>query len=270
MSLAAKPEVSAETRRVFCQSGVAAQLERHNLSVELLLLPEDLPSDESGAFVVIGENPSVFSSGLRDAIAENRARLIYVLPPDSPDSPDSKLPPEGSGTPVFNFLAPPLQPAVVASTISAAFDNLHLARRQTALEQELLRARVEIDELNQIGIALSTQRDTESLLTLILQKSREITTSDAGSLYLVEETEQGEKRLRFKLTQNESLKLPFSEFTMPINASSIAGYVALTGESLHLVDVYDIPPSLPFRFNPKFDQESGYRSSQTGRSARRW
>ena len=47
---------------------------------------------------------------------------------------------------------------------------------------------------------------------------------------------------------------------MPINTSSIAGYVALTGESLHLVDVYDIPPSLPFRFNPKFDQESGYRT----------
>jgi len=254
MSLTAKPEVSAEIRRVYCQGTVAVQLAKHDLPFEIHPFPQNFPEDESVPFVVIGEDASVFSPALGDAIAENRARLIYVL------SSDASLPQEASGTPVFNFLITPLQPAVVASTINAAFDNLQLARRQAALEQELLRARVEIDELNQIGIALSTQRDTESLLTLILQKSREITTSDAGSLYLVEETEQGEKRLRFKLTQNESLKLPFTEFTMPINASSIAGYVALTGESLHLEDVYQVPPSLPFRFNPTFDKESGYRT----------
>jgi HD-GYP domain-containing protein (c-di-GMP phosphodiesterase class II) len=254
MSLTAKPEVLAETRRVYCQNAVAAELARQNLSLEVLPFYGRIPSDDATPFLVIGEHSSVFSAALRDAIAENQARLIYVL------SADAVMPPEASGIPVFNFLAPPLQPAVVASTINAAFDNLQLARRQTALEQELLRARVEIDELNQIGIALSTQRDTESLLNLILQKSREITTSDAGSLYLVEENEQGEKRLRFKLTQNESLKLPFTEFTMPINASSIAGYVALTGESLHLEDVYQVPPSLPFRFNPTFDKESGYRT----------
>ena len=254
MSLTAKPEVSAEIRRVYCQGTVAVQLAKHDLPFEIHPFPQNFPEDESVPFVVIGEDASVFSPALGDAIAENRARLIYVL------SSDASLPQEASGTPVFNFLITPLQPVVVASTINAAFDNLQLARRQAALEQELLRARVEIDELNQIGIALSTQRDTESLLTLILQKSREITTSDAGSLYLVEETEQGEKRLRFKLTQNESLKLPFTEFTMPINASSIAGYVALTGESLHLEDVYQVPPSLPFRFNPTFDKESGYRT----------
>ena len=254
MSLTAKPEVLAEIRRVYCQGALTAQLAKQDLSFELLPFPEDFPADDSTPFVVMGEDSSVFSPALREAIAENRARLIYVL------SADAALPQEAGGIPVFNFLAPPLQPAVVASTVNAAFDNLQLARRQTALEQELLRARVEIDELNQIGIALSTQRDTESLLNLILQKSREITTSDAGSLYLVEENEQGEKRLRFKLTQNESLKLPFTEFTMPINASSIAGYVALTGESLHLEDVYQVPPSLPFRFNPTFDKESGYRT----------
>ena len=254
MSLTAKPEVLAETRRVYCQSAVAAQLARQNLSLEVLPFSGDIPSDDSTPFLVIGEDSSVFSPALREAIAENRTRLIYVL------AADATLPPEASGIPVFNFLAPPFQPAVVASTINAAFDNLRLARRQTALEQELLKARGEIDELNQIGIALSTQRDTEPLLNLILQKSREITTSDAGSLYLVEENEQGEKHLRFKLTQNESLKLPFTEFTMPINASSIAGYVALTGESLHLEDVYEVPPSLPFRFNSTFDKESGYRT----------
>ena len=211
-------------------------LARQNPALETTPLPRQLLTEETNPFVVIGESPSVFTSELREAIAQNRARLLYLLPLDS------SLPPEASGIPVFSFLAPPLQATVVVSTVNAAFENLALAQRQGVLEQELQRARGEIDELNQIGIALSTQRDTESLLDLILRKSREITTSDAGSLYLVEETEQGEKRLRFKLTQNDSLKVPFAEFTMPINASSIAGYVALTGESLHLEDVYQIPP----------------------------
>ncbi len=42
--------------------------------------------------------------------------------------------------------------------------------------------------------------------------------------------------------------------------SSLAGYVALTGEEIDLEDVYQIPPALPFRFNREFDEQSGYRS----------
>ncbi|MBI3934993.1 MAG: GAF domain-containing protein, partial [Acidobacteria bacterium] len=196
----------------------------------------------------------MFSSELRQAIQASQARLIYVL------GADHALPHESSGCPVFCFLALPLQAVVLASAVQAAFENLQLARQQDALQLELDRARIEIDELNEIGIALSTQPDTATLLDLILRKSRDITNSDAGSLYLVEETESGEKRLRFKLTQNDSVKVPFAEFTIPINASSFAGYVALVGEELHLEDAYQSPASIPARINPRFDQESGYRT----------
>src|SRR5439155_22585845 len=44
----------------------------------------------------------------------------------------------------------------------------------------------QLEELNQIGAALAAERDTARLLDLILTKAREITSSDAGSLYLVE------------------------------------------------------------------------------------
>ena len=100
-----------------------------------------------------------------------------------------------------------------------------------------MRARNEISLLNEIGIALSTQRDRESLLALILQKSREITRSDAGSLYLVEEISSGEKQLHFEITQNDSVQFPYPEFSLPTDSSSIAGYVALTGDDVHLEDV---------------------------------
>ena len=79
---------------------------------------------------------------------------------------------------------------------------------------------------------------------------REINGADAGSLH----------RLRFKLTHNDSMEFPFSEITMPITETSTAGYVAMRREVINLPRAYEIPPGRPYRFNTKFDQESGYRT----------
>ena len=247
--------VPREVRHVYYQNGAMAALLAHpSLSWKALPLPKKFPKDKTYPGVVVGERPAVFSPELREAIEDNVVRLIYVMR-------DGKtLPPQATDIPIFSSVVPPLKATALRSLVNAAFENLILAREQATLEQELQRARAEIDQLNQIGIALSTQRDSRSLLNLILQKSRDITNSDAGSLYLVEESDQNEKQLRFKITQNDSLQVPFAEITLPIDASSIAGYVALSGEELHLEDVYQTPPSLPFRFNSKFDQESGYRT----------
>jgi len=133
--------------------------------------------------------------------------------------------------------------------------------------EDLARADRERDELNRIGIALSSTRDIGTLLEMILSKAREITSADAGSLYLVENSEisgsssgQHERRLRFKFTQNASRQFPFNEGTMPLTENSMAGYAALHGEVVALDDVYAIPPDRPYRFNPRFDQETGYRT----------
>lgn len=245
----------AEMRRVYCQNAeVIRLLTEGNLPYEFLLLPTQFTSENSCPSIVVGTSSAVFSAELRRAIEKDLVRLIYVLSDGAP------LPPEASAFPIFGFLAPPLRPAVVTSLIDAAFQNLQLGIKQASLERQLQRVRGEVEQLNQIGIALSSQRDMNSLMDLILQKSREITNSDAGSLYLVEENERGEKRLRFKVTQNDSLQLPFEEFILPIDAASVAGYVALTAEEVHLEDVYRTPPSSPFCFNRKFDEQSGYRT----------
>src|SRR5215471_12964370 len=247
--------VPREVRHVYCQNQAMAALLTHpSSSWKTFPLPKKFSKNKIYPGVVLGERPTVFSPELREAIEENVVRLIYVMR-------DGKtLPPQATDIPIFSSVFPPLKATVLRSLVNAAFENLILAHEQTTLEQELQRARAEIDQLNQIGIALSTQRNSGSLLNLILQKSRDITNSDAGSLYLVEESDQDGKQLRFKITQNDSRQIPFAEITLPIDASSIAGYVALSGEELHLEDVYQIPPSLPFRFNSKFDQEIGYRT----------
>lgn len=135
------------------------------------------------------------------------------------------------------------------------------ARRFTAAQ-----AARELEELNQIGIALSETRDVDALLSLILQKARYITGADAGSLYLVEHSATSDSRanaalhLRFKLIQNDSVQFPYQEHTLPITETSMAGYCALHGAVVELADAYRIPKSRPFRFNSSFDESAGYRT----------
>jgi len=132
----------------------------------------------------------------------------------------------------------------------------------------------ELEELNRVGIALSQTRDVEHLLDLILRKAREITGADAGSLYLAEQAggnaygsspnvvnrSEHARQLRFRLTQNDSVQFPYTEHTLPLTESSMAGYCALHGEVIELADAYRIPKSRPFHFNSSFDEQAGYRT----------
>jgi len=129
------------------------------------------------------------------------------------------------------------------------------------LQEEIKLLSHNLKELNQIGVALSSEHDHDKLLEMILQKSREIASSDAGSLYLAEESEEGGKVLRFKLAQNDSIQAEaFKEFTVPIDRKSLAGFVAETGEILTLDDAYQIPNGKEYSFNSNFDERFGYRT----------
>ncbi len=136
------------------------------------------------------------------------------------------------------------------------------------LKQQVHQIRAERDnyfkrlkELNNIGIALTTERDLLKLGELILQKSREITSADAGSLYLVEGEEETGKQLRFKISQNDSMEIDYEESVMPLTKESIAGFVATTGESLNIPDVYLSTPQHEYKFNRNFDESTGYRTT---------
>jgi HD-GYP domain-containing protein (c-di-GMP phosphodiesterase class II) len=117
-----------------------------------------------------------------------------------------------------------------------------------------------IEQLLEIGTALSDCLNLTELLDLILTKSREITCSDAGSVYLVDRS-QAEPQLIFKAAQTDSLPdLKFELMTIPLNPTSLAGYVATTGESLNIPDAYQIPADLPYQFDRHFDLEYAYRT----------
>ncbi len=183
---------------------------------------------------------------------------------------------------IYAYLPPDVPEDLLDRMVDNALDHIHLVHTRHEVNQRLAGASQEIHELNQIGMALSAERDPNKLLEMILTKSREFTSSDAGSVYLVESSapsrlrqsllfsqaqtiapapeEDVREHLRFKLAQNDSVEVSFREATMEINEQSIAGYVALTGEIVNLEDAYNLPEGVPYSINRKFDEDSGYRT----------
>lgn len=116
-------------------------------------------------------------------------------------------------------------------------------------------------------VLLSTEiaevKDFDVLMERILQSARNFVNCDAGSIYLKE----GDQLL-FSFAQNDTLagrlepgqKLIYTTFTIPINNKSIAGFVALTGETVNIADSYNLPDSLPFKFDNSFDKSADYKT----------
>ncbi len=162
---------------------------------------------------------------------------------------------------VFDEIASLKNPAWFLRTVRNLFRRLWL-ERELAQKEDLLQAReTENSELLQVGIALSAERDNDKLLDYILRQVRHIARADAGTLYLLErDAANGEQKLRFKITQNDSNPQDYSEFVMPLSKKTVSGYVASTGTVLNLEDVYRIPADREYGFNISYDKSTGYRS----------
>ncbi|RKX76773.1 MAG: phosphohydrolase [Spirochaetes bacterium] len=118
-------------------------------------------------------------------------------------------------------------------------------------------------EIIRLGSELNNIQDLDLLLERILLEARLCVNADAGTIYL----KQGND-LVFTHAQNETLqkqlptgqKLIYSIFKVPMDNRSIAGYVATTGEILNIPNVYELPESVPYRFNPSFDRLANYHT----------
>ncbi len=154
-----------------------------------------------------------------------------------------------------------------------AFELLEAKGRAESRGKWLRRYRYELGELINIARAMTTERDVNKLLAIILEKSRFVTGADAGSIYVVEDEaalgEGGDNgpvslsrgpMLRFKLSQNESVNYDSREFVMPISTRSIAGSAALGKKAINIPDAYDIAAGAQYGFDRRFDEKIGYRT----------
>jgi len=133
-------------------------------------------------------------------------------------------------------------------------------------------------EILNIATTLSGASDLRTLLQLILSKSRQLTGSDAGSIFLVERCDArrnpgGIDQLWFAVSQNASLAASsatdrvdedidstVSDIRFPLTPERLVGWSALSGEVLNIPDVYQLDPELPYRFDRAVDLKLGYRA----------
>ncbi len=159
------------------------------------------------------------------------------------------------------FLPSTAGPRQLLVALRAAFQVSASALEHRQARHESAARLSELSELADIGVQLTTEKNLETLLDLILTQARRVTQSDAGSLYIAEASPGGERRLCVKLSQNHSRPdIPFVEFSVPIDHSSLAGYVATEGSPLVIEDVYTLPPEVEYSFNRSFDERYGYRT----------
>ena len=217
---------------------------------------ELVPNERPTVFVLDPASRETFSIDTLRSFVDAGGGLVVLARDGETDVPD------GMTTELLSaFVKHPVGSRQLLVAIRAGFREA-AARAETgrARAEAALRSR-EIGELTRIGVALGTERDLKTLLDLILTQARRITQSDAGSLYLVEASEQGAKRLRFRLAQTFSKpEVPFVEFTIPVDRTSLAGYAAVTGEPLVIDDAYFLPPDVEYSINRSFDERHGYRT----------
>ncbi len=210
-------------------------------------------------------------SGRTLALCQEEPGVLLVDLTDGDGDVNAMREAHGAGLPVVALIGDDIPAGAVSghchAYLSASVSSADLAAvLQEACEQARLtmdgRQRTkQLADLIAIGVRLSGKRDLVALLDLILTKAREITRSDAGSLYVVERRPDGGQHLRFKLTQNDSLPITFTESILPISAASVAGYVALSGEIQCIDDAYGIPADSPCRMDASFDVKTGYRTA---------
>ena len=106
-------------------------------------------------------------------------------------------------------------------------------------------------------------QDLDELLERALTEARAFARADAGTLYL-----KAKDQLFFSFVQNDTLftdgraesRYVYSSRSLAIDRTSLAGYVASTGEPLVIDDVYHIQSDVDYSFNPEFDVKSSYKT----------
>jgi HD-GYP domain-containing protein (c-di-GMP phosphodiesterase class II) len=139
-------------------------------------------------------------------------------------------------------LALPTAVPRLALTLRARAEAVLLRQMLGAMELELERAHHENELLISIGRALSQQRDTSSLLEIILRRAREVTGADAGTVYIVEnlDADVQDRSLRFRVSQNDSRRVESRGFTLPVSAASIVGTCVLSSDVINVPDLYEL------------------------------
>ncbi len=128
-----------------------------------------------------------------------------------------------------------------------------------------------IDKLTEIGIALSAEQDTQSLLEMILLGAKTLTNADGGTLYSVLE----DNTVKMEIVRTDSLdfamggttgvEIPFAPIPLydkkgKPNLKMVVTNAVINGATINIPDAYNAR-GFDFSGTKKFDASTGYRST---------
>lgn len=148
--------------------------------------------------------------------------------------------------------------------------NLLLNEVVNRLKQYTEKQTNRLNELTKIGVALSSTCDINKLLEMIVDKARQFTNADGGTLYLVNEEQDV---LDFSIFQNESqgtrqggatgVKITLTPVPLKVdgkpNHKNVSAFVANVGEPVNIPDVYEVD-GFDFSGMRAYDEHNNYRS----------
>ncbi|MFO7666251.1 MAG: HD domain-containing phosphohydrolase [Desulfobacterales bacterium] len=128
----------------------------------------------------------------------------------------------------------------------------------------------QIEQRIKIGLALSTEKNIDKLLEMIVFEARAMVNADAGTLYIKDKVKN---YLNFKILQNDTMNLRMGgtsgiEINFPgiplypdgkPNHYNVSSHVAISGEIVNIPDVYEAE-GFDFTGPKKYDAKTGYRS----------
>jgi len=129
-----------------------------------------------------------------------------------------------------------------------------------------------IKKLNEIGLSLSKEDDTNVIFELIMEEAKNITNADGRTLYMISDDA---KTMKFEIMRTDSMNFAQGgtssvEITFPPmqlsdeegnpNHSSIVTYSANTGKTVNIKDAYK-EKGFDFTGAKTFDKNSGYRTT---------
>ena len=127
-----------------------------------------------------------------------------------------------------------------------------------------------LHRLSEIGMALSTEKNTDRLFEMILEEAKAITRADGQTLYSMNK----DGNLKFEIMRNDTMninmggtsgiEIPYYPVKLWIdnqtpNKQNVSAYVALAQKTVNIHDAYE-EEGFDFEGTKNFDEKSGYRS----------
>jgi len=126
----------------------------------------------------------------------------------------------------------------------------------------------EIERLHQVGSRISSEKEVNKLIDVILEVSMNLIGAEAGSFYTVVDSRTNQwsayknknpyKMLQFEIAKNRRIPLSIESMILPVLPTTIVGSSIIMEKAIRIDDVHAIPETQPYTYDAQVEKRTGY------------